>query len=67
MSESKSPDFDSIKQINPYGEEYWSARALIRVIEARERSKNTFGGGGVPMAEARRWMTVVGRQELQPR
>ncbi len=32
MSESKSPDFDSIKQINPYGEEYWSARYLAPLL-----------------------------------
>ena len=27
-----SPDFDSIKQINPYGEEYWSARELMPLL-----------------------------------
>ncbi len=27
-----TPDFDSIKQINPYGEEYWSARALAPLL-----------------------------------
>jgi len=28
LSDNKIPDFDSIKQINPYGQEYWSARDL---------------------------------------
>lgn len=28
MTQQK-PDFDSIKQVNPYGEEYWSARDLM--------------------------------------
>ncbi len=32
MSENKTPDFDSIKQINPYGEEYWSARNLAPLL-----------------------------------
>jgi len=26
MAEQKAPDFDSIKQLNVYGIEYWSAR-----------------------------------------
>lgn len=29
---NNAPDFDSIKQINPYGEEYWSARALMPLL-----------------------------------
>jgi len=29
MEEQNGPDFDSIKQINVYGIEYWSARALM--------------------------------------
>ena len=29
---NQSPDFDSKKQINPYGEEYWSARDLMPLL-----------------------------------
>jgi len=29
---SQTPDFDSIKQVNPYGEEYWSARDLAPLL-----------------------------------
>jgi DNA-damage-inducible protein D len=29
---NNSPDFDSIKHINPYGEEYWSARDLMPLL-----------------------------------
>lgn len=29
---NQSPDFDSIKQVNPYGEEYWSARSLMPLL-----------------------------------
>jgi DNA-damage-inducible protein D len=29
MIMNQTPDFDSIKQVNPYGEEYWSARSLM--------------------------------------
>jgi DNA-damage-inducible protein D len=29
---TKSLDFDSIKQLNPYGQEYWSARALMPLL-----------------------------------
>src|SRR5205823_6439856 len=32
MSENKTPDFESIKQINPYGQEYWSARDLMPLL-----------------------------------
>lgn len=32
MSENKAPDFNSIKQINPYGQEYWSARDLAPLL-----------------------------------
>jgi len=32
LSENKTPDFDSIKQINPYGEGYWSARDLAPLL-----------------------------------
>ncbi len=32
MSDNKPPDFDSIKQINPYGQEYWSARGLAPLL-----------------------------------
>jgi DNA-damage-inducible protein D len=28
----QTPDFDSIKQINPYGTEYWSARDLAPLL-----------------------------------
>jgi DNA-damage-inducible protein D len=30
--EAQSPDFDSIKQISPYGAEYWSARDLAPLL-----------------------------------
>jgi len=30
--ENKSPDFESIKQVNPYGAEYWSARDLAPLL-----------------------------------
>lgn len=30
------PKFDSIKHINEYGEEYWSARELIPLLEYNE-------------------------------
>jgi len=43
MSESKSPDFDSIKQINPYGEEYWSARALMPKLGYGKKWQNFEG------------------------
>jgi DNA-damage-inducible protein D len=29
---SKTPDFESIKKINPYGAEYWSARDLAPLL-----------------------------------
>jgi len=29
---SQTPDFESIKQVNPYGEEYWSARSLATLL-----------------------------------
>src|SRR6266446_6784611 len=29
MIMNQTPDFDSIKQVNPYSEEYWSARSLM--------------------------------------
>lgn len=32
MSNSHTPDFDSNKQVNPYGEEYWSARELMPLL-----------------------------------
>ena len=32
LSENETPDFDSIKQINPYGEEYWSERDLAPLL-----------------------------------
>ncbi len=30
--EAQSPDFESIKQVNPYGAEYWSARDLAPLL-----------------------------------
>jgi DNA-damage-inducible protein D len=30
--EAQSPDFESIKQISPYGAEYWSARDLAPLL-----------------------------------
>jgi DNA-damage-inducible protein D len=30
--EQLPPDFDSIKRINPYGQEYWSARDLAPLL-----------------------------------
>ncbi len=35
-----TPDFDSIKQINPYGEEYWSARALMPLLGYGKKWQN---------------------------
>ena len=32
MIMSQTPDFNSIKQVNPYGEEYWSARDLAPLL-----------------------------------
>ncbi len=32
MAEQQAPDFDSIKQINVYGIEYWSARELMPLL-----------------------------------
>lgn len=32
MSNNQSPDFESIKQMNPYGQEYWSARDLAPLL-----------------------------------
>lgn len=32
MSNQQTPDFDSIKQINLYGEEYWYARELMTLL-----------------------------------
>jgi DNA-damage-inducible protein D len=29
---NEQPDFDSIKQVNPYGQEYWSARDLMPLL-----------------------------------
>lgn len=29
---SQTPDFESIKQVNPYGQEYWSARDLMPLL-----------------------------------
>lgn len=39
----QAPDFDSIKQINPYGAEYWSARDLMPLLgyAQRERRKQS--------------------------
>ena len=35
-----SPDFDSIKQINPYGQEYWSARDLMPLLGYERKWQN---------------------------
>lgn len=35
-----SPDFDSIKQINPYGQEYWSARELMPLLGYGKKWQN---------------------------
>jgi len=36
----QSPDFDSIKQINPYGAEYWSARDLMPLLGYAKKWQN---------------------------
>jgi DNA-damage-inducible protein D len=36
----QKPDFDSIKQLNPYGEEYWSARALMPLLGYGKKWQN---------------------------
>jgi DNA-damage-inducible protein D len=35
-----SPDFDSIKQTNPYGQEYWSARVLMPLLGYGKKWQN---------------------------
>lgn len=40
MSSSQSPDFDSIKQVNPYGEDYWSARDLMPLLGYGKKWQN---------------------------
>lgn len=40
MNISQSPDFDSIKQINPYGQEYWSARDLMPLLGYGKKWQN---------------------------
>ena len=40
---SQAPDFDSIKQINPYGEEYWSARTLMPLLGYGKQWQNFMG------------------------
>jgi DNA-damage-inducible protein D len=37
---SQTPDFDSIKQVNPYGQEYWSARALMPLLGYGKKWQN---------------------------
>lgn len=32
MMNQQSPNFDSIRQVNPYGQEYWSARSLAPLL-----------------------------------
>jgi DNA-damage-inducible protein D len=34
---TQTPNFDSIKQINPYGTEYWSARDLMPLLGYRKK------------------------------
>lgn len=36
---TQTPDFDSIKQINPYGVEYWSARDLMPLLGYKKWQK----------------------------
>jgi hypothetical protein len=40
MMSIQSPDFDSIKQINPYGVEYWSARDLMPLLGYAKKMKS---------------------------
>ena len=40
MSSSQSPNFDSIKQVNPYGEDYWSARDLMPLLGYGKKWQN---------------------------
>ncbi len=40
MKEQNGPDFDSIKQINVYGIEYWSARALMPLLGYANKWQN---------------------------
>jgi DNA-damage-inducible protein D len=37
---TQAPDFDSIKQINPYGVEYWSARDLMPLLGYGKKWQN---------------------------
>lgn len=37
---SQTPDFDSIKQVNPYGEDYWSARDLMPLLGYGKKWQN---------------------------
>lgn len=37
---TQTPDFDSIKQINPYGVEYWSARDLMPLLGYGKKWQN---------------------------
>ena len=36
---TQTPDFDSIKQTNPYGMEYWSARDLMPLLGYKKWQK----------------------------
>jgi len=38
--EGSSPDFDSIKQINVYGTDYWSARDLMPLLGYANKWQN---------------------------
>src|SRR5260370_38395663 len=40
---AQSPDFDSIKQTNMYGEEYWSARDLMPLLGYAKKWQNFEG------------------------
>jgi DNA-damage-inducible protein D len=42
MAEQKQPDFDSIKQINVLGDEYWSARDLMPLLGYSLKSWHNF-------------------------
>src|SRR5450755_3300062 len=36
----QSPNFDSIKHVNPYGQEYWSARDLMPLLGYSKKWQN---------------------------
>lgn len=40
MNSSPSPNFDAIKQVNPYGQDYWSARDLMPLLGYGKKWQN---------------------------